>query len=112
MPGAEGGTPARTRVAAARTEPLRTSGRASGGGFAVQVTSQRNEADAAAAFRALQAKFPGELGGREPIIHRTDLGAKGIYYRVLVGPFASVEEAEGMCSNLKAAGGKCLVQRN
>jgi hypothetical protein len=81
------------------------------GGYAVQVSSQRSEADAQAAFRALRAKFPNQLGGREPIVRRADLGAKGIYYRAMVGPFASMEEAAGMCSNLKAAGGTCLVQR-
>ena len=81
------------------------------GGYAVQVSSQRSEADAQSAFRALRAKFPNQLGGREPIVRRADLGAKGIYYRAMVGPFASMEEAAGMCSNLKAAGGTCLVQR-
>ncbi len=83
-----------------------------GGGYAVQLTSQRSEADAQAAFRALQAKFPNQLSGREPILRRSDLGSKGVYYRVLVGPFASMEEAAGMCGSLKAAGGNCIVQRN
>ncbi len=83
-----------------------------GGGYAVQVSSQRSEAEAKASFHALRAKFPKELGGREPIVRRADLGAKGIYYRALVGPFASMEEAAGLCSSLKAAGGNCLIQRN
>jgi cell division septation protein DedD len=82
------------------------------GGYTVQVTSQQSEADAQASFKALRAKFPAQLGSREPIIRRADLGAKGVYYRALVGPFASMEEAAGMCSSLKAAGGNCLVQRN
>ena len=82
------------------------------GGYAVQVTSQRSESEAHAAFRALQAKYPTQLGGREPIIHRADLGAKGTFYRALVGPFASAEEAASLCSGLKAAGGNCIVQRN
>lgn len=83
-----------------------------GGGYAVQVTSQRSEAEAKTAFRALRTKFPKELGGRDPIVRRADLGDKGTYYRALVGPFASMEEAAGVCSSLKAAGGSCLVQRN
>ncbi len=74
------------------------------------VTSQRSEAGAQAAFLSLRAKFPDQLSGREPIIRRADLGAKGVYYRVLVGPFASMEEADGLCSSLKAAGGNCIVQ--
>ena len=83
-----------------------------GGGYAVQVTSQRSEVEAQASFRALQAKFPGQLGSRHPIVRRADLGAKGVYYRALVGPFASAEQAAGLCSSLKAAGGVCIVQRN
>jgi SPOR domain len=62
-------------------------------------------------FRALRAKFPNQLGGREPIVRRTDLGAKGIYYRTMVGSFASMEKAAGMCRTLKAAGGNCRVQK-
>ena len=85
---------------------------ASGGGYAVQVTSQRSEAEAQAAYKALQAKFPSQLSGRQPIIRRADLGTKGMFYRALIGPFASVEEAAGICSGLKAAGGSCIVQRN
>jgi len=84
----------------------------SGGGYAVQVSSQHSEADAKASFRELRAKYPQQLGGREPIIRRADLGAKGVYYRAMVGPFASIEAAASMCSSLKAAGGNCLVQRN
>jgi len=84
----------------------------SAGGYSVQVTSQRSEVEAQASFRELKAKFPSQLNGREPIIRRADLGEKGTYYRALVGPFASMEAAAGMCSGLKAAGGNCIVQKN
>jgi cell division septation protein DedD len=124
-PGAQGDAPAPTPAqrpraattptptAVATAAPVATpEAAASGSGYSVQVSSQRSEADAQAAFRSLQAKFPSQLGGREAIVRRADLGAKGTYYRALVGPFASAEEAVGMCSSLKAAGGNCLVQRN
>jgi hypothetical protein len=84
----------------------------SGGAYAVQVASERSAAEAHASFRTLRAKFPNQLGGREPMVRRTDLGAKGIYYRAMVGPFASMEKAAGMCRTLKTAGCNCLVQRN
>jgi SPOR domain len=126
VPGAGGNSsaPARTRAAAASAPGAPTAvasatpvtgisaSPSAGGGYAVQLTSQRSEADAQAAFRSLQAKYPNQLGGREPILRRADLGAKGVYYRALVGPFASKEEAAGMCSSLKAAGGDCNVQKN
>jgi hypothetical protein len=121
VPVAQGAAPAaepppRTRVA--RTEapsaPVATAPAAApaAGGYAVQVTSQRSEAEAQTEFKTLQAKFPGQLGNRQAIIHRADLAEKGTFYRALVGPFASSEAAAAMCSNLKAAGGSCIVQKN
>jgi hypothetical protein len=81
-------------------------------GYSVQVSSEHSEAEARAAFRALQAKFPQQLGQRAGLIRRANLGSKGVYYRVFVGPFASAEQASNLCGSLKAAGAGCLVQRN
>jgi SPOR domain len=83
-----------------------------GGGYLVQVSSQRNEADASASYRVLQGKFPSVLGSRSPLIKRADLGEKGVYYRAMVGPFGSSEEASQFCGSLKTAGGQCVIQRN
>lgn len=80
--------------------------------FTVQVSSQRSADDARASYRALQLKFPGTLGSREPIIVKSDLGDKGTYYRANVGPFATAQEASQFCGNLKAEGGQCVIQRN
>jgi hypothetical protein len=103
---------ARTRVAA--TNPVQTvpSGGGGSGGYVVQVSSQKNEADAQASYRALQSKFPAVLGSRAPLIKRADLGDKGVYYRAMVGPFGSADEASQFCGSLKTAGGQCVVQRN
>jgi len=51
------------------------------------------------------------LGSRAPVIKKADLGEKGIYYRAMVGPFGSTEEASQFCGSLKTAGGQCVVQR-
>jgi hypothetical protein len=101
----------RPRVAAA---PARAAAQptAPGGSYSVQVSSQRSEADAEASYRALQAKFPTQLGTRDAFIRRADLGDKGIFFRALVGPFTTSEQAAELCSSLKAAGGQCLIQRN
>jgi hypothetical protein len=106
--------PARTAVAApTQTAPVKAAAPASGGGggYAVQLSSQRSEAEAQTAFRSLQAKYPSQLGGKQPLIRQVDLGAKGVYYRAMVGPMAS-EDASQLCSGLKAAGGQCIIQRN
>jgi SPOR domain len=99
-----------TRVAA--TNPTQTVPATNGSGYLVQVSSQKNEADAQASFRALQGKFPNVLGSRSPVIKRADLGEKGVYYRAMVGPFGSPDEASQFCGSLKTAGGQCVVQRN
>jgi hypothetical protein len=81
-------------------------------GYAVQVSSQRSEEEAKEAYRALQGKYPQQLGSRHAFFRRADLGDKGVYYRALVGPFATSEQAGAFCSSLKAAGGSCFTQRN
>jgi hypothetical protein len=96
--------------AATATAPSATDN--ASGGFVVQLSSQKSESEALASFRSLQAKFPDELGGRQPIIRRADLGSKGIFYRTLVGPFASAHEASQFCASYKAAGGQCVVPSN
>ena len=114
LPRQTAATPAPPPTAAART-PTHTSSVApapTNGSYAVQVSSQRNEADAQAAYHSLQAKYPNQLGGRQVLIRKVDLGQKGTFYRALVGPFATAGEANELCSGLKAAGGQCLIQKN
>jgi len=82
------------------------------GSYTVQISSQRSEFEAQASFRSLQAKYPNLLGDQQPIIRRADLGEKGIYFRTMVGPFGSVDEASKFCGSLKSAGAQCVVQRN
>lgn len=82
------------------------------GGAYVQVSSQKSEADAKASFRALQSKYSGILGSRTASIHKADIAGKGTFYRAMVGPFGSGDEATQFCVNLKSAGGQCIVQRN
>ncbi|HET7681201.1 MAG TPA: SPOR domain-containing protein [Xanthobacteraceae bacterium] len=85
---------------------------ATSGAYTVQISSQRSETEAQASFRSLQAKFPNLLNDRQPIIRRADLGEKGIYFRAMVGPFTSADQATQFCGSLKSAGGQCVVQRN
>jgi hypothetical protein len=83
-----------------------------GGRFHVQVASQKSESDAEASYRSIQSKYSNVLGGQPHTVRRADLGAKGVYYRAMVGPFASREQAVQLCSSLKSAGGDCVVQAN
>jgi hypothetical protein len=84
----------------------------SGGRFHVQVSSQKSETDAESSFRGIQSKYSGVLGGQPHVIRRADLGTKGTYYRAMVGPYNTREQAVQLCSSLKSAGGDCVVQAN
>jgi cell division septation protein DedD len=81
------------------------------GGFVVQLSAQRSEAEAQAAFRSLQSKYAA-LSGRDPLIRRKDLGEKGIFFAAQVGPFGVKSDADQLCEALKTAGGACFVQKN
>ncbi|MCX5493592.1 SPOR domain-containing protein [Kaistia dalseonensis] len=101
--------PAQTAAAASTQDAAPAS---AGGGFVVQITSQRTQDQALAAYKSLQRKFPSVLGSQQPDVVRADLGAKGVFYRVRVGPMATRDQAVSFCESLRAAGGDCIVQKN
>ena len=101
--------PTPTRLAATNAGQTAPS---AGGGYLVQVSSDKNESDAQASYRAMQNKFPAVLRSRPPVVKRADLGSKGVYYRTMVGPFGSTEEAAQFCSSLKSGGGQCIIKKN
>ncbi|MFK8251485.1 SPOR domain-containing protein [Ancylobacter terrae] len=107
VPAARAAAPA--PAAAATPAPATT---ASTGGFVVQIAAQRSEAEAQSAWKQVQARYPAVLGSQRVSIRRADLGDRGIYYRAQVGPFASRDQANELCQNLRAQGGDCMVQRN
>jgi hypothetical protein len=103
--------PARAAAPVARTASVAPAASSGGSSYLVQVSSQRSEADAQAAFQSLQGKYPSQLGGKAPVIRKVELGEKGTYYRAMV-PAGDSAEANRICSGIKAAGGSCIVQRN
>ncbi len=81
-------------------------------GYVVQVSSQRTEAEAHAAWQNLQSRYSSVLSGRQATIRRADLGDRGTFYRAQIGPFGNRDDANQLCQSLKSAGGECVVQRN
>jgi hypothetical protein len=74
----------------------------------VQLASQRSEAEAQQTVQAITTRYGVLFGGASPEIRQVDLGERGIFYRVLV-PAASRDAAANICTNIKAAGGDCLL---
>ncbi|MEM9840964.1 MAG: SPOR domain-containing protein [Pseudomonadota bacterium] len=86
---------------------------AGSGPFVVQLASRRSQEQALSTYASLQNQFPGILGAYTPIIERADLGSRGVFYRLRVGPLGSQTAAANLCGQLRSAGlNDCLVQRN
>ena len=81
---------------------------ASAGGVLVQVSSQRTEDAARATYKDLQERYPSILGRYDVNVQRADLGDRGIFYRVRVGPFSQAD-AQHLCDDLRSAGGDCVL---
>jgi hypothetical protein len=79
-----------------------------GSGTYVQLSSQRTQEDASAALRRTQQRLGGVIDGGALELRRVDLGAKGIWYRVVL-PTSSFQEATQACASIKANGGDCVA---
>lgn len=74
------------------------------GNYVVQISARRSQQDALAAFTGLRAKYGEVLTGYRPLIQRADLGSKGVFYRLRVGPMKDKDSASSVCSQLKSKG--------
>jgi hypothetical protein len=77
--------------------------------FMVQVGAFPTDTEAAAASSSFKQKHAAAIGDLTTEVLRTDLGDKGVWYRVLAGPFVDKPAADRACATLKAAGTGCFV---
>jgi cell division septation protein DedD len=78
-------------------------------GYLVQLSATGSPEEAEATYERLQSRHASILGNLDPNIQRADLGERGVFYRVRVGPWQQRDEATGVCEALKAAGADCYV---
>jgi hypothetical protein len=78
--------------------------------FVVQVGSKQNQTEALATFADMQQKYPTLLANYRPMVQKADLGAKGVWYRLRIGPIVDKTAASKLCTQLKSQGlNDCLV---
>jgi hypothetical protein len=99
------------QVASTNPTQIAPSPPASGGGYLVSILSQPSEAEARAAFRSMQSKYPAVLSSQSPVIARASTKNGGTTYRAGVS-FATSAEASQFCHSYEAAGGQCWVVKN
>jgi SPOR domain len=80
------------------------------GNYRIQLAATKSEAAAEATWNRLTIKYQDILASLSLHVEKTDLGAKGIYYRVQAGPFSEKAAAKDVCVKLKAKGQQCLVK--
>ncbi|MEO0618459.1 MAG: SPOR domain-containing protein [Pseudomonadota bacterium] len=96
-------TPAPTPAPATTSNP--------GLGFVVQVSARRSRIDALAAFADLQQRYTSALSTKQPDIQEVNLGSRGKWYRVRIGPPGSKNAAYNLCNRLKKSGLKdCIIK--
>jgi cell division septation protein DedD len=78
-------------------------------GIRLQLASVPNEADVDSEWQRLQRRLGKALDGQQMQVERADLGTKGVFYRLQIGPFTDRSAAKAACKNIKAAGGDCLL---
>ena len=97
-------TPARPEVA--RLPPSKASG-----DYRIQVGAVRSIAAAQAEWSRLKRAQPDLLGSLHADAVRLDLGARGIFYRIQVGPVDDAAAGDRMCKELKHRNVGCLLVR-
>ncbi|MEM8986498.1 MAG: SPOR domain-containing protein [Pseudomonadota bacterium] len=109
-------SPPPARVTAPQTasipapRPAGASGGALAGSHVVQVSSSPTRAAAEQDWSRMQGRYEDILAGRSRHVQEADLGDKGIYYRLRIGPFYSKSEADAFCTTLKGRGQDCITR--
>ena len=111
VPAPPSAAPAPSNAVAIEPEPTPSQPAVTPGSYVVQIASSQNRGDAEANWARLQTSLGAMVSGLGPDIERADLGSRGVWYRLRVGPFNSRGEADQFCRSLKTRGRDCLVKQ-
>ena len=79
------------------------------GRFRIQLALVRTEEEARALALKAKRDLAAALAAREPEIDQTVLGNMGSFYRVRVGPYATMQETQAVCARVKGTGFDCMA---
>ena len=78
-------------------------------GWQVQLAASRSATAAKTEGERMKQKHSDVLGKMAVNIVRADLGAKGVFYRIRLGPAQNKDQARAVCAQLAKRGQGCLV---
>jgi cell division septation protein DedD len=93
-------SPSKTAVASAPPPQPATGAN----GYVPVLASQKSRMDALKAFADIQQKYGDALQNGTPDVREVNLGEKGVWHRLMLGPPGSRESAKTVCTQLKALG--------
>lgn len=94
-------------VTETKAEAVKTPALTAADNYRVQLGSYRTENSARQGFKVLPKKLADIIGNRKQHIESADLGPRGVFYRLQIGPFESRVEAGKFCARLKENGQNC-----
>jgi cell division protein FtsN len=80
------------------------------GAIFLQIGSYKSDAEATQSWTVFRTRHAIAAGYR-PDVKAADLGAKGTWYRLRLGPFVDKQSAASFCEKLRAGGANCLVAK-
>jgi cell division protein FtsN len=95
----------------APSTPAPAAATSASGDYVLQIGSYKSEDEASSSWKSYKAKHA-IAGSHAESIKQVDLAAKGTWYRLRIGGFASKDEAAAFCAKLKAGGGDCIPAKN
>lgn len=78
-------------------------------GTFVQLGSFRELEAAKAEWRRVRGRYPDILVSPSAHVKRADIPGKGLYQRLMVGPYATRADAETVCNLLRSRGQACFI---
>jgi cell division septation protein DedD len=80
-----------------------------GGDYVIQLASFLNPETAVREQALVEQRFSDLLAGHEIFVQQVDLAEQGTFYRVRLGPFASLAEARATCARFQERDRDCLA---
>ncbi|MPY74452.1 MAG: hypothetical protein GEU87_09325 [Alphaproteobacteria bacterium] len=103
--------PASATTPADKVEPRAASGPTLSAGFGAQIASYQVPANVERGWVSLRQRHGPLLDSVGHVVRRVELGGgKGVFHRLLAGPFPARSSAEQLCRSIRSRGAGCIVQ--
>jgi cell division septation protein DedD len=83
----------------------------SAAGYRLQLGAVKTPEMAKSEWARIKREYGDLVGSLTVSTERADLGDRGVYYRIQVGPVADAAQAERVCAQLRQRGQGCILAK-